>query len=271
MELQGVILLRYINRATYDAVDQSGRILIKMIELLGMMKLEPLWNLKLFIETRRSKRSFGSDMFRESIPVPFSTIICDKFLWWFNNILPKSLPKELQQLADEFDTWHEVAEVTQVDELMSRLEKFQSKHPGTVRFHVCDNAFSASRAMLFRFAVAPAFRTYCIGLGLQGLSIDYALPKTFKEYPTLPEAMYPIQHRLVYSHFGCNVYHEDFVFDNQTNVHDAKMAIKKAVEAVGGKLPAEHGHGTEYKAPMDTQRRWMKADPSNTMNPGVGA
>ncbi|CAK9058776.1 Quinone-dependent D-lactate dehydrogenase (D-lactate dehydrogenase) (D-LDH), partial [Durusdinium trenchii] len=77
----------YINRATYDAVDQSGRILIKMIELLGMMKLEPLWNLKLFIE---------------SIPVPFSTIICDKFLWWFNNILPKSLPKELQQLADEF-------------------------------------------------------------------------------------------------------------------------------------------------------------------------
>lgn len=24
------------------------------------------------------------------------------------------------------------------------------------------------------------------------------------------------------------VYHEDFVFDNQTNVHDAKMAIKKA-------------------------------------------
>ncbi|CAK9104719.1 unnamed protein product [Durusdinium trenchii] len=178
------------------------------------------------------------------------------------------------EVADEFDTWHEVAEVTQdhhmlmefaeytdgeVDELMSRLEKFQSKHPGTVRFHVCDNAFSASRAMLFRFAVAPAFRTYCIGLGLQGLSIDYALPKTFKEYPTLPEAQYPIQHRLVYSHFGCNVYHEDFVFDNQTNVHDAKMAIKKAVEAVGGKLPAEHGHGTEYKAPMDTQRRWMKA------------
>ena len=40
-------------------------------------------------------------LFIESIPVPFSSIICDKFLWWFNNILPKSLPKELQQLV----TW----------------------------------------------------------------------------------------------------------------------------------------------------------------------
>lgn len=39
------------------------------------------------------------------VPVPFSTIICDKFLWWFNNILPKSLPPELQKLTDEFDPW----------------------------------------------------------------------------------------------------------------------------------------------------------------------
>lgn len=39
------------------------------------------------------------------VPVPFSTIICDKFLWWFNNILPKSLPKELQKLTEEFDPW----------------------------------------------------------------------------------------------------------------------------------------------------------------------
>lgn len=249
----------YINKATYDAVDQSGRILIKMIELLGMMNLEPLWNLKLFIE---------------SVPVPFSTIICDKFLWWFNNILPKSLPPELQKLTDEFDhhMLMEFAEYSdgEIEHLMSRLKKFQSQHPETVRFHVCEDPWSAQRAMLFRFAVAPAFRTYCIGLGQQGLSIDYALPKTFTKYPTLPEAKYPMMHRLVYSHFGCNVYHEDFVFDNKTDVHDAKMAIKKAVEAVGGKLPAEHGHGTEYHAPMDTQKRWMKADPSNTMNPGVG-
>eukprot|EP00434_Breviolum_minutum_P031866 symbB.v1.2.028181.t1/scaffold2963.1/size66434/2 len=290
----------YINKATYDAVDQSGRILIKMIEVLGMMNLETLWNLKLFIE---------------SVPVPFSTIICDKFLWWFNNILPKSTWKCVEALfmlwptsrvqhnlriksdrkkvylfltkhrgnqanvaSQVKDVYHPIIfgaaldprHRGEIEDLLSRLKKFQSQHPETVRYHVCEDPRTAQRAMLFRFAVAPAFRTYCIGLGQQGLSIDYALPKTFVQYPILPEAQYPIMHRLVYSHFGCNVYHEDFVFDNNTDVHDAKMAIKKAIEKVGGKLPAEHGHGTEYKAPLDTQQRWMKADPSNTMNPGVG-
>ena len=207
----------YINREVHDAVDQAGRILIKMIELLGMMRLEPLWNLKLFIE---------------SVPVPFATIICDKFLWWFNGILPKSLPAELQKLTAEYDH-HMLMEFAEyrtgeLETLMSRLEKFRdSRAAGAVQFHVCADGHEKSRATLFRFAVAPAFRTYCIGLGQQGLSIDYALPKNSTQYPSLP-AEYPIFKRLVYSHFGCNVYHEDFVFDNSIDVHDAKMAIKKA-------------------------------------------
>ncbi|CAE7486773.1 dld [Symbiodinium pilosum] len=249
----------YINREVHDAVDQAGRILIKMIEVLGMTRLEPLWNLKLFIE---------------SVPLPFATIICDKFLWWFNGILPKSLPPELQKLTQEYDhhMLMEFAEYTtgELETLMSRLKKFQDSQPaGAVCFHVCADGSERLRATLFRFAVAPAFRTYCIGLGQQGLSIDYALPKNFTQYPDLPP-QYPIFKRLVYSHFGCNVYHEDFVFDNAIDVHEAKMAIKKAIERVGGKLPAEHGHGTEYAAPADMQQRWQLSDPTNTMNPGVG-
>ena len=39
---------------------------------------------------------------------------------------------------------------------------------------------------------------------------------------------------------------------------------------MGGKLPAEHGHGTEYVAPDATRRRWEKMDPLNVFNPGVG-
>ena len=33
--------------------------------------------------------------------------------------------------------------------------------------HRGEDPWSAQRAMLFRFAVAPAFRTYCIGLEKQ--------------------------------------------------------------------------------------------------------
>ena len=48
------------------------------------------------------------------------------------------------------------------------------------------------------------------------------------------------------------------------------MALKHSVEVMGGRLPAEHGHGTEYHAPPDTAARWMAMDPLNVMNPGVG-
>lgn len=250
----------YMNRDTVDAVDKAGRILVKMIELVGMKNLEPLWNLKLMVE---------------SVPLPFTGIICDKFLWWFNNILPASLPKPLQQMCLDFDhhLLMELAEYSdgELQVLEHKLEQFCAKQPsGSLKVHFCDSAFDRTRATLFRFSVAPAFRTYCIGVGQQGLSIDYALPKNFVEYPALPEKEYPIGKRLVYSHFGCNVYHEDFVFGPEVDVEKAKKAYKKAVEGTGGKLPAEHGHGTEYPAPPDKQKQWMDIDPTNTMNPGVG-
>jgi hypothetical protein len=55
----------------------------------------------------------------------------------------------------------------------------------------------------FRFAVAPAFRTWCVGHGVQGLSLDYALPKRSAQVPPMPAGVEPLV-RLRYSHFGCN-------------------------------------------------------------------
>ena len=73
-----------------------------------------------------------------------------------------------------------------------------------------------------------------------------------------------------YSHFGCNVVHEDIAFQRGVDPHAAKLELKHEVERMGGKLPAEHGFGTEYKAPEEVKRRWRKMDPLNVMNPGVG-
>jgi D-lactate dehydrogenase len=53
-------------------------------------------------------------------------------------------------------------------------------------------------------------------------------------------------------------------------VAQAQASFKKAIEGTGGRLPAEHGHGTEYSAPQDMQERWKRTDPLNVMNPGVG-
>ena len=67
-----------------------------------------------------------------------------------------------------------------------------------------------------------------------------------------------------------NVVHEDIAFEPGVDAHAAKMDLKHAVEDMGGRLPAEHGHGTEYVAPEATRQRWQAMDPLNVFNPGVG-
>lgn len=249
----------YMNGEVFRTVDRCGRVLIKAIEVVGMQRLEPLWNLKLFIE---------------SLPVPFSGVICDKFLYWMNPLLPASLPPALMDLGKTYEhhLLVELAEYSdgEVARLEGLLEGFaRSRKEGEVQIHHCEG-WERNRANYFRFVVAPAFRTLCVGRGVQGLSIDYALPKSSRANPVLPEADYPVQNRLIYSHFGCNVFHEDLVYGPDVNVDYAKKAVKKAVEGTGGKLPAEHGHGVEYTAPKEAQERWMRMDPTNVLNPGVG-
>lgn len=249
----------YMNREVYNGVDTAGRILMKAIEVAGLSNVEPLWNLKLFIE---------------ALPLPFAGVICDKLLYALNGLLSHPLPQVVQDFGRDYDH-HLLMEFGdysdgEIDRLQAALENLAASMPdGHVRFYVCQND-ERQQAIAWRFVVAPAFRTYCVGRGLQGLSIDYALPKSHTEYPTLEGNENPVRDRWVYSHFGCNVYHEDLAFGPEVDVGAAKLAVKRAVEGIRGRLPAEHGHGTEYVAPKEMQERWKRMDPLNVMNPGVG-
>ena len=123
----------------------------------------------------------------------------------------------------------------------------------------------------FRFVAATAFRTWCVGNGAQGISIDYALPKNGGGTPTIPSDVAQPLKRMRYSHFACNVVHEDLAYPAGVDTHQAKHDLKHRIEAEnGGRLPAEHGHGTEYIAPAEAQTRWKSMDPLNVFNPGVG-
>lgn len=249
----------YMNRDTFDAVDQAGRVMIMVLDVLGMDNLKPLWDLKILIETS---------------PLPFSKVICDKVLYLFNNVLPASLTPALMELGKSYDHHMliELAEYTdgEVEQLEKKLQAcVDSSPPGAMKVHCCEDKKEAARATYFRFVVASSFRTWHIGRGEQGLSIDYTLPKNHESAPLYPDN-YPMEKRVLYGHFGCNVYHEDIMFGPGVDQHEAKMVFKKTIEQLGGRLPAEHGHGTEYAAPPETHARWKKMDPTNAMNPGVG-
>ena len=204
----------------------------------------------------------------------------DKLLYFINPAVPAVLPADIMETGRTMD--HHVAMTVgefgdgNMERLLNRLNQFAAKHgKDKVRIHEVASRHVGSLTA-FRFVAAPCFRTWCVGNGAQGVSIDYALPKNAGTVPPIapngtdkPEQL-PIK-RMRYSHFACNVVHEDLAFSAGADVHHAKHDLKRTIEKeCHGKLPAEHGHGTEYIAPADTQERWITMDPLNVLNPGVG-
>jgi D-lactate dehydrogenase len=257
------ISAEYMDRDAFDVIDRSGRVLASTIKLVGTSSLvvRQLWNIKLWIE---------------GLPIAGAPLFVDKFLHAVNPIVPPVLPRKVREIGRQMD--HHVALTVgefgdgNMERLLDRLHAFAAKHgKDKLAIHECGSPSEVSSLNAFRFAAAPAFRTWCVGEGVQGFSVDYALPKKGGQEPPLDEtAAKPIK-RMRYSHFGCNVVHEDLAYGLDVDIDKAKHELKDVVEhKCGGKLPAEHGHGTEYKAPPETQARWKKMDPLNALNPGIG-
>jgi len=284
------ISLEYMDRDAFDVVDSAGRAMALSIQLLGMTSplLRQLWNAKLWIES-----------------VLHNPVIVDHWLYRINHLVPSVLPTTVQDHGKQFD--HHVAMTVgdfgtgNLERILQRLKAFEQKYNVTadgrkqprVWVYEATSRNQAHSMNAFRFVAASAFRTWCIGQGAQGFSVDYALPKNGGAAPALQLksqthiendkkekkkdneddcgcSALPIK-RMRYSHFGCNVVHEDLAYAPGVDIQKAKYEFKKHVEyQCGGKLPAEHGHGTEYPAPLATQERWKRMDPLNVCNPGVG-
>lgn len=254
------ISCEYMDRDCFDVIDSAGRAICFAIDLVGIGEtLSQFWSIKTWVE---------------NMPLPFFDILPDKVMYWFNNFLPTPLPRDLYLLGKSYN--HHllitVADYGQgsLKRTEERLQRFLAEHKDVV-VHECKKD-ELNKVTYFRFAAAPAFRTWCVGRGFNGLSVDYALPKNsldLPSYKTLTGLHAPLV-RMRYAHLGCNVVHEDVAFRPEVDVHECKHQMKAEVEQMGGRLPAEHGHGTEYDAPPSIQERWMRIDPTNAMNPGVG-
>ncbi|CAB9507578.1 Quinone-dependent D-lactate [Seminavis robusta] len=252
------LAVEYVDRDAFDVMDQAGRAMATIISWLGSSSqlVQTLWHVKLYLE---------------SLPFQSAPIWIDTLLYNVNNLFPSVLPSAVRQTGTTMD--HHVAMTVGdfgdggMEQLLARLDAFCKRHgPDKIVVHDCSNATAQLDA--FRFVAAPAFRTWCVGNRVQGFSVDYVLPKNAGQAPVLSKS--PLK-RMRYSHFGCNVVHEDLAYAPGVDLEDAKHALKDTVEReCGGKLPAEHGHGTEYHAPPDTQQRWQAMDPMNVLNPGVG-
>lgn len=263
------VSMEYMDRDAFDVVDEAGRVLGTTIKLVGTSSpiVRRLWNVKLWIE---------------ALPYPSAPRWIDTFLYRINGIFPALLPREIMDMGRNRDH-HVVMTIGDfgdgnMDRIIHRINKFASEMGSEkVKLLECASPREVAALSAFRFVAAPAFRTWCVGKGLQGYSVDYALPKNGGATPHLVsgnvsvgDSNTPVK-RMRYSHFACNVVHEDLAYGPEVDIEEAKHIFKKVIEhECGGKLPAEHGHGTEYVAPPETQERWKNMDPLNILNPGVG-
>lgn len=260
------ISMEYMDRDAFDVVNRSGRVLGTAIKLVGTSSpiIRRLWSAKLWIE---------------ALPFAGAPKIVDKLIHNVNGLVPAILPNAIMEIGLARD--HHVAMTVgdfgdgNMDRILDRLQKFASERGrDKISVHECATRKEVDALTAFRFVAAPAFRTWCIGEGMQGYSVDYALPKNGGTAPLLSSGESAIPEpvkRMRYSHFACNVVHEDLAYSPGVDIEKAKHALKQVVDhECGGKLPAEHGHGTEYVAPPETQERWKKMDPLNVLNPGVG-
>ena len=266
------ISCEYLDRDSIDIIDRSGRIATYLIRYLGTGDIMGyLWNVRSAIG---------------ELPFSFAPLFCDKFLHFFNNWVPPAIPSKFLEKGRDYDH-HCMVAVGEfgdgsLDRFKERMDAFIKKYNDEaitnkiseggemITFVEAESSADVTALNAFRFVAALAFKTYVIGEDIQGISVDYALPKNYEKVPPLDnKAIKPLK-RMRYSHLGCNVIHEDIAYALGVDTHEEKMAFKHSVEEEGGKLPAEHGHGTEYIAPQETQKRWMKMDPLNVMNPGIG-
>lgn len=222
------ISMEYMDRDSFDVIDRSGRVMGNLIKVAGMGTfIGLLWTVKLKIE---------------ALPFAGAELFCDKFLHVMNNIVPALLPSRMMEVGKKYD--HHIAMTIgdfgegELQRTFNRMKAFQKSHEGSVEIEECTSAAEELSINAFRFVAAPAFRTYCIGENIQGFSVDYALPKNDGTAPPLADAKSETQpvplKRMRYSHFGCNVVHEDLAYGLDVDTHEAKYALKRQVENVSG-------------------------------------
>eukprot|EP00536_Pseudo-nitzschia_multiseries_P002428 jgi/Psemu1/183545/e_gw1.32.163.1 len=223
----------YMDKDSFEVIDKAGRFMGHLIKFFGSASpvVSAGWAIKLKIE---------------ALDVRGASTFPDMVQYYVNSLLPAVLPREIMELGRARD--HHVATTVgdfngSLGRFEERFAKFRREHEGKVDVHECKTRSEQNGVTAFRFIAAAAFKTYCVGTGLQGYSVDYALPKNDSRSPELTGSETPVK-RMRYSHFLCNVVHEDLAYEQGVDTHAAKMELK--------------------------HNRWKKMDPLNVMNPGVG-
>ncbi len=251
----------YIHCDTLRLAVRYGNDTVWLIEKLGTPRIPFLFR------TRSKLEAFGSRF--AGLPDTF----VDRCLQAVSQILPSRLPPRVAALLSGHQ--HHLILKTRdggIAEASALLEAFSATTG--IRHFRCTSK-EARLISLYRFAAAgAAIRLEACNRSSVGgvISLDVALPRSTKQwFETLPPALAGrVRTTLYYGHFLCHVIHQDYVVEAGENYEAVKAALLKLQDERGARCPAEHNYGHLYEAPPEVKAFYVRTDPTNALNPGVG-
>lgn len=131
------------------------------------------------------------------------------------------------------------------------------------------------KTFLHCFTAACVANRYPALMGETGgslVQLDVALRRNDRAWwyvlPDHLKAM--VEQTLVYGHFFCHVFHQDFILKKGADAAAFRRGMQAHYEARGAECPGEYNVGQLHKAKPELAAFYRKLDPTNTLNPGIG-
>ncbi|WP_437891753.1 D-lactate dehydrogenase [Phytobacter sp. V91] len=251
----------YMHRDIYDIAEKYGKDTFLMIDKLGTDKMPFFFTLKGRTDALLAKAS----LFRPNFT--------DRAMQKLGHLFPSHLPARMKSWRDNYEH-HLLLKMSDegISEAQQWLATFFQSAEGD--FFAC-TAEEGNKAFLHRFAAAGAAIRYQAVHADEVediLALDIALRRNdndwFEHLP--PEIDSQLVHKLYYGHFFCHVFHQDYIVKKGVDTHALKEKMLELLRQRGAQYPAEHNVGHLYEAAESLKRFYLKNDPTNSMNPGIG-
>ncbi|ELX8380377.1 D-lactate dehydrogenase [Providencia vermicola] len=251
----------YMHRGCFDIAEVYGKDTFLMIDKFGTDKMPLFFTIKGRIDAVLNK-----------VPLLPSNLV-DRTMQALSKLWPSHLPPRMKQFRDKYEH-HLMLKMAGdgIEEAKVWLKSFFATADGD--YFEC-TAEEGAKAFLHRFAAAgSAVRYHAVhNKDVEDvLPLDIALRRNdrdwFEKLP--PEIEKLLVHKLYCGHFMCHVMHQDYVLKKGVDPKELKEKMLALLDERGAQYPAEHNVGHLYKAQPQLKSFYKQADPTNTMNPGLG-
>lgn len=248
----------YMHRDCFDVAHRYGRDMLLMIHWLGTDYLPGFFALKRRMDAIFNKWPLLPDN------------LTDRVMQVFSRLLPEALPRRMLDYRERYE--HHL--ILKMQGTTAEATEALLREIFGDSWFLC-TPHEGKMAMLNRFVTAGAsVRCQAVypDAAEEMIAFDVALRRNDKDWvERLPEEIEKhLALKIYYGHFFCHVFHQDYIVKKGADPGILKRVMMKLLDSRGAEYPAEHNVGHLYEAKSALREHYMRCDPTNTFNPGIG-